>query len=748
MTTELSPVRSFRVDEKVQSHAVAFSADGTRMAIMYGSFSTHEFANKVLVWDLEKWKAIKTLRGCSKVVDDVAFTPEGSVVCVGTTSGQFMGGEVNVWDCQTWKSKLKIEREDLQSLRSVTVSPDGKLLVTGTALSGAGGDKLHLWDLASGKCLRKFGELGDDVDSLDFAPDGKSIAAGVAGDRTASVWEIPSGKLKWKKRAHARVDDLEVHFSPNGKWLASCGDANVNVVAAASGKKQAILKQHGSDVRSIAFSPDSTRLVSASFKQLCLWEIPSGQLLAAADLPQLNLIGMHISADHEVLTAVHTINDVLEIQQFSLQDLSPAKAPAQAQEVRAAAPPKLSKEVKELLAAVLADPDNDEPRLAYAAWLEQQGNPRGEFIRVQCELQPLRAERKLPPKQRSLKTRLAKREQALLKQHFAEWTAPLAALSVNPETATFRRGFLAELRLEDVDVNDDSLAVLRHVPELELLNLQGSAVTDAGMMHLRRVKNLGTLGITETAVTPAGLAELKGVDRLVQVYNCDWGNRPIPEVEKWRAARNRRFLKLPPHEQRAEAIRALKLIVSYMRPDEQGRFNSISYSQSWASDSDLVYLQAIEEVEELDFFECNAVTAAGLKHLRPLKNLRRLRLSESGVTNVEPLKHLPNLTELNLDSQESLDPSSLRHLTGLKHLQVLTVRFCRLGDELLKHISQCSELRELDVIYNEFTADGLEQLRNLKKLEKLEFDYMETEYKQLRADILGPNLPQKKRGRK
>ena len=40
----------------------------------------------------------------------------------------------------------------------------------------------------------------------------------------------------------------------------------------------------------------------------------------------------------------------------------------------------------ELFAAVLEAPDDDAPRLAYADWLEEHGNPLGEFIRAQCEL--------------------------------------------------------------------------------------------------------------------------------------------------------------------------------------------------------------------------------------------------------------------------------------------------------------------------------------------------------------------------
>jgi uncharacterized protein (TIGR02996 family) len=40
-----------------------------------------------------------------------------------------------------------------------------------------------------------------------------------------------------------------------------------------------------------------------------------------------------------------------------------------------------------LLAAVLASPGDDTPRLVYADWLDEHGNPeRAEFIRMQCEL--------------------------------------------------------------------------------------------------------------------------------------------------------------------------------------------------------------------------------------------------------------------------------------------------------------------------------------------------------------------------
>src|SRR5262245_24797354 len=38
------------------------------------------------------------------------------------------------------------------------------------------------------------------------------------------------------------------------------------------------------------------------------------------------------------------------------------------------------------LAAILAEPGDDTHRMVYADWLEERREPRGEFIRLQCEL--------------------------------------------------------------------------------------------------------------------------------------------------------------------------------------------------------------------------------------------------------------------------------------------------------------------------------------------------------------------------
>jgi uncharacterized protein (TIGR02996 family) len=117
-----------------------------------------------------------------------------------------------------------------------------------------------------------------------------------------------------------------------------------------------------------------------------------------------------------------------------------------------------------LLAAVLENPDDDAPRLAYAAWLKKNGNPdRAEFIRVQCKLSALD---KFDP----LRKGLEKKEKTLLNKHGERWKAELPEWC--RKNAKFRRGFLAE-----VDVSPDTFvkhgADLVALTPLETLNLGG-----------------------------------------------------------------------------------------------------------------------------------------------------------------------------------------------------------------------------------------------------------------------------------
>jgi uncharacterized protein (TIGR02996 family) len=93
------------------------------------------------------------------------------------------------------------------------------------------------------------------------------------------------------------------------------------------------------------------------------------------------------------------------------------------------------------LQAILENPDDDTPRLIYADWLEERGDPRGEFIRIQCRLAMLSAADERRPL-------LERQERELLEHHQDKW---LGALRPSLSGWTFRRGFLDAISVPAAD---------------------------------------------------------------------------------------------------------------------------------------------------------------------------------------------------------------------------------------------------------------------------------------------------------
>ncbi|TSC64451.1 MAG: leucine-rich repeat-containing protein typical subtype [Parcubacteria group bacterium Gr01-1014_106] len=99
---------------------------------------------------------------------------------------------------------------------------------------------------------------------------------------------------------------------------------------------------------------------------------------------------------------------------------------------------------KAFLATIKEQPDGDGPRLVYADWLEEQGNPRAEFIRVQCALARYRPLDEVP-------SHLTERDLWLVNRYGNDWRkedlgpADKFLDSVNP---VFHRGFIAGVEVD------------------------------------------------------------------------------------------------------------------------------------------------------------------------------------------------------------------------------------------------------------------------------------------------------------
>jgi uncharacterized protein (TIGR02996 family) len=95
-----------------------------------------------------------------------------------------------------------------------------------------------------------------------------------------------------------------------------------------------------------------------------------------------------------------------------------------------------------LLAAILARPDEDTPRLAFADWLQENDDPdRGEFIRLEVELARTPPSTEEDERRRQL---LLNRREELLKLHTHQWLGPFLP---HARDFSFKRGFIYSLDL-------------------------------------------------------------------------------------------------------------------------------------------------------------------------------------------------------------------------------------------------------------------------------------------------------------
>jgi uncharacterized protein (TIGR02996 family) len=143
-----------------------------------------------------------------------------------------------------------------------------------------------------------------------------------------------------------------------------------------------------------------------------------------------------------------------------------------------------------LLQAILADPEDDTPRLVYADWLGETGDEdRAEFIRLQVERARL-------PEQEGRAKSLWVRERTLLHEHRDRWLAglePLLARGPYDVGVGFERGFVHSIELPVQWLLEHGDLVRQHCPLLrraEVYRLTGWGKRLAESPVLRGLREL------------------------------------------------------------------------------------------------------------------------------------------------------------------------------------------------------------------------------------------------------------------
>jgi WD40 repeat protein len=212
----------------------------------------------------------------------MAFSPDGKTMAVGRWDGS-----IQIWDLASHAPIGPTMTGHAGEISGLAFSPDGKVLASGGATTYTGNNNyahdntVRLWDTTThqqiGDPLIRVG-ADNTAPGPAFAPEGEKLAVAYSpGD--GLVWNIgtqrPAGTLTGTDGLNSAIT-----YSHAGALIADGDGHNVRLWDATTYRQLRDLKGHTNDVYAVAFSPDDSRLASASRDgTVRVWDPATGALV-------------------------------------------------------------------------------------------------------------------------------------------------------------------------------------------------------------------------------------------------------------------------------------------------------------------------------------------------------------------------------------------------------------------------------------------------------------------------------------
>jgi WD40 repeat protein len=259
------------------ANEAAFSDDGQRL-VVGGGYG-------VVLIDVPAGRAYGRFPMHKSYARSITRHPDGARIAVAEDR------LVILRDLQTGKV-LKELAGHTAPITCLRCSRDGKRLV-----SASEDGSVRVWDGATGRPALVFKRHGEVVRDVAISPDGAAVAS-AGHDNHWRVWDPVSGKERWTYRANGHANS--VAFSADGKWLAggTAGEDLVRIFDAADGRVLHACAGHNALITRLCFSPDGTRLASASFdKTVKLWDTRTGHEVLTLKGHTAEVVGVAFSPD-------------------------------------------------------------------------------------------------------------------------------------------------------------------------------------------------------------------------------------------------------------------------------------------------------------------------------------------------------------------------------------------------------------------------------------------------------------------
>lgn len=244
---------------------VAISSDGT-IAISASSDTT------LKVWNVDTGEVTHTLEGHTQEVGVVAIAPDG------TTAISASRYELILWDLTSGNIT---QQRYVDDVREIAISPDSATAFYFTCKfrydTACVASDLVVWNLRTGEDILHY-EVDGLMSTLTISPSGTTV---IFPSTTLTLWSVSSGEIFRQFETRAGGTTNQIAFSPDEtRIITASQDTTLTLWDRSTGEIVRTFEGHTDAVNDIAISPDGNTAISASADStLILWDMGTGEIL-------------------------------------------------------------------------------------------------------------------------------------------------------------------------------------------------------------------------------------------------------------------------------------------------------------------------------------------------------------------------------------------------------------------------------------------------------------------------------------